>query len=141
MGQNIHRFTHIHSIRMNKPRTIPEEETLSTINIAHSVMNTLEDKKAEKLVLLDVRETLPYTDYLIIGSGTSDRMLRGLGMAVLEDARNQYKLHGKMEGKPENGWILLDLGDVIVHLFSPEQRHFYQVEDLWKESKTLVTIH
>lgn len=104
-------------------------------------MEVLEEKKAEAITLIDVTDVIPYTDYFIVCSGTSDRMLRSLGMIVLEEVRNKFKLHGKMEGKPENGWILLDLGDIIVHLLFPDQRKFYQLEDLWTDGKVLVTIH
>lgn len=103
-------------------------------------METLEEKKAENIVLMDVSTTAQFTDYFIICSGTSDRMLKSLGDAVLEDTRNKFKIHGKMEGKAENGWVLIDLDDIVVHIFFAEQRKFYDLEDLWKSGKTLLTI-
>lgn len=67
-------------------------------------------------------------------------MLKSLGDAVLEDIRSKYKIHGKIEGKAEYGWLLIDLDDIVVHVFSEEQRKYYALEELWQDGKTLLTI-
>ncbi len=90
---------------------------------------------------MDVRNQVSFTDYFVICSGSSSRMLQSLADVVLDKIREEYRLHGKKQGVGEGGWILLDLGDIVVHLFSPERREFYQLEDLWKEAKTLVKLH
>jgi ribosome-associated protein len=81
-----------------------------------------------------------FTDYFIIASGTSDRMLNSLADAVLEAAGEKRSGAGKVEGKPAGGWILIDLGDIIIHLFHPEQRTYYTLEELWETGKVLLRI-
>ena len=81
-----------------------------------------------------------FTDYFIIASGTSDRMLDALGNAVLRDVKTEFHKTCISEGPANSGWVLLDYGDVIVHLFSEEQRKFYRLEELWQESKTLLKL-
>jgi ribosome-associated protein len=67
-------------------------------------------------------------------------MLDSLAETVLENAKKNYQLIGKQEGRPEAGWVLVDLGDVIVHLFSPEQRDYYRLEELWNQGKVLLRL-
>ena len=104
------------------------------------MVNSLEEKKAEDIVLLDLREITILTDYFLICSGTSERNLRTLSHAVVETAKDQFGIHSKIEGQPNAGWIALDLGDIIVHIFSPNQRNFYQLEQLWQNSKLLLRL-
>ncbi len=103
-------------------------------------MNTLEDKKGENLILLDIHEIASFTDYFILVNGTSDRMLDALSNAALDAAREQFKLHGRQEGRPSDGWLVIDFGDIVVHLFSPDQRDYYQIEKLWERGKVLVRL-
>ena len=79
-----------------------------------------------------------FADYFIICSGTSDRMLSALASSVTELVHENYKFSVHSEGKPREGWILIDIGDIIVHLFSPEQRNYYKLEDLWSQGKILL---
>lgn len=98
----------------------------------------LEDKKGEDIVLMDIRELSDFTDYFVICSGTSDRMLNALADAVVEQIRDEYQIKGRIEGQPEDGWLLLDYIDVIVHLFSPDRRKYYRLEELWSQGKVLL---
>jgi ribosome-associated protein len=98
----------------------------------------LEEKKGEDLVLIDIRELSVFADYFIICSGTSDRMLNALADSVEELIHSQYQWKIRIEGEPSEGWILIDAGDIIIHLFSPERRNYYQLEDLWSKGKTLL---
>jgi len=100
----------------------------------------LEQKKAEDIVLMDVSNVASFTEFFIICSGSSDRMLKSLGDAILEDAHKNFSLNGKFEGKAENGWVLIDLDDIIVHIFFKDLRKYYALESLWEHGKTLVTI-
>ena len=68
-------------------------------------------------------------------------MLRSLADTALETVKKLFNINGKIEGKPENGWLLVDLDDLIIHFFSPDQREYYQLEKLWHEGKTLVRLH
>lgn len=103
-------------------------------------MDVLENKKGEDILLLDLRDLAPFTDFFVICSGTSDRMLRALADAAIEAANLQYHIQGRLEGLPEDGWLLVDFGDVILHLFSPERRAYYRLEDLWSKGKVLLRL-
>jgi ribosome-associated protein len=68
-------------------------------------------------------------------------MLQALADAVMDQVRKEYKefsIRGRKEGLPENGWVLVDFGDVVLHLFSPDRRAYYQLEELWNQGKVLL---
>ncbi len=65
-------------------------------------------------------------------------MLNALADALVESMRDQYKLHARIEGRPVDGWVLVDFGDVIVHLMSPDRRSYYRLEELWSQGKVLL---
>ena len=96
--------------------------------------------KGEDTILLDIHEIASFTDYFIICSGTSERMIRSLSDAVI-DVAAKYKLREKVEGLPGVGWSVIDLGDIVVHIFSPEQRSYYRLEQFWSQGKILVRLH
>lgn len=100
----------------------------------------LEDKKGEDILLLDIREIADFADYFVICTGTSDRMLNALADDLKVQMKSQDLVRPRMEGAPQDGWILVDFGDVIVHLFSPDRRDYYRLEDLWSAGKTLVRL-
>ncbi len=89
-------------------------------------------------MLLDIRELTPLADYFIICSGTSDRMLDALYDAVAREVKSQHRVRPRVEGSPRDGWMLVDYGDVIVHLFSPDRRTYYRLEELWSEGKVVL---
>ena len=103
-------------------------------------MNVLEDKKGEDIILLDLKEIVSFTDYYVICTGTSDRMLSALANAAVDEIRKKYRKKGKKQGNSQDGWVVVDFGDVIVHLFSPDQRDFYQLEELWEDGKVLLRL-
>jgi len=101
-------------------------------------VNTLEEKKGEDILLLDIQGLAYFADYFVVCSGTSDRMLQALADAAVEQMRAQYHLRGRVEGEAREGWVLVDFGDVILHLFSPDRRDYYRLEELWSEGKILL---
>ena len=103
-------------------------------------MNSLEDKKGEDIILLDIKELVSFTDYFVICTGTSDRMLNALADATVDDIRKKHRKKGRKQGNPQDGWVVVDFGDVIVHLFSPDQRDYYQLEELWEDGKVLLRL-
>ena len=103
-------------------------------------MDALEDKKGEDILLLDLKDIASFTDYFVLCNGTSDRMLDALANAVVDNMREQYKKRGRKEGQARDGWLVVDYGDVVVHLFSPDQRAYYQLEELWSEGKVLLRL-
>jgi ribosome-associated protein len=91
-------------------------------------------------VLMDIHEISSFADYFIICSGTSDRMLNALAEGAVEQVKKAHNLKPRVEGSPDYGWLLADFGDVIVHLFSPEKRSYYRIEELWSEGKILLHV-
>ena len=103
-------------------------------------MNSLEEKKAEDILLLDLQNIASFTDYFVLCTGTSDRMLDALAEATLESVRMQHRKRGIREGEARDGWVVVDYGDVVVHLFSPEQRRYYDLEELWNDGRVLLKV-
>ena len=103
-------------------------------------INASLEKKAKDLVILNVNEISAFADYFIICTGTSDRMIDALANASLDDIRKKHRKKGKKEGNSRDGWVVVDYGDVVVHLFSPDQRDFYQLEELWEGGKVLLRL-
>lgn len=101
-------------------------------------MEILEDKIGENILLMDIREIAVIADYFVICSGTSDRMLNALADAVLEGVRSDDRPKGRLEGEARDGWMLVDFGDVVVHLMSPERRNYYRLEELWSKGKVVL---
>ena len=108
------------------------------MELAHIIVDALEAKKGEDIVLLDIQKTEAFTDYFVICTGTSDRMLDALAEAVIEAVRTKADSRGRREGPAMAGWVVLDFGTVVVHLFAPEQRNFYRLEELWNRGKVLL---
>lgn len=88
--------------------------------------------------MLDIREHAIFADYFVICDGTSDRMLKALQDAARNDIHEKFELRPRLEGEPRDGWVLVDYGDVVVHLFSPEKRDYYRLEELWSQGKVLL---
>jgi ribosome-associated protein len=108
-----------------------QQTALDAAGIAQRIVDELSDKQVENIVLLDVSKVSSFTDYFVIGTATSERQMK----AVMESLERTLEAQGvrvrAREGRPESGWVLLDFGDVIVHLFSPDARAFYRLDDLW----------
>src|SRR5579859_3858858 len=106
--------------------------------VAHLMVDAASDKKAQDIVLLDVREVTTLADYFLICTATSERQLRAVVDGVEEalDRVAVTPLH--REGQPADGWMLLDYGDVVAHIFGPAQRAYYRLEELWQAAVTVV---
>jgi ribosome-associated protein len=92
------------------------------------------EKKAEDLVVLDVRGVSSIADFFVIMSGRSTRHVQGLAQAVDEALRHKNVKDGNTEGLSEGHWVLLDYNDVVVHIFYSEDRSFYDIEGLWHDA-------
>ena len=95
------------------------------------VIDALEEVKAKDIVKLDVRELTTVTDYMIVASGTSNRHVKALAEAVAETSRAAGHRPAGIEGADGSEWVLLDLGDALVHVMLPRVREFYNLEKLW----------
>ncbi|MGJ3239295.1 MAG: ribosome silencing factor [Anaerolineae bacterium] len=108
---------------------------MDPLELARYVVDVVEDRKAEDIVLLDLRPDTVLADFFVIANGNSERQLRALMDYVREDVKkNLDQLPYSLAGTPESGWIVLDYGDVVVHLFSENQRDYYNLEALWSAS-------
>lgn len=102
------------------------------------MVSVLEEKKGENIVLLDVSGVASFTDFFIFCNGTSSRLLQALSETLMRAAKTEFSLHSRVEGRSEDGWILLDMGDIVIHLFDPDQRKYYSLEDLWSSGRVVV---
>ncbi len=98
------------------------------------------DKQASDIVLLDVRDICAFADYFVICNAESERQMNAVGEEVDKQLKEQGVRLTHQEGDMESGWILMDFGAVVVHIFSPEQRAFYQLEALWEKAPVVVRI-
>jgi ribosome-associated protein len=97
------------------------------------VTASIEDDKAEEVVHIDLRGRSDVADYMIICSGRSTRQVAAISEKLTEKLKATFHFTAKMEGKETGDWVLIDAGDVIVHVFRPEVREFYQLEKIWSE--------
>ena len=97
------------------------------------VINTLDLNKAQDIVTIDLKDKSSMADYMIIASGTSSRHIQSLSEQVLEKLKNNGVKDSKIEGKESVEWKLVDGIDLIVHIFHPEKRKFYELEKIWSE--------
>lgn len=112
---------------------------LEGLDLANMLVNVIIDKKGSNILLLDIRDQAVFSDYFIICNGESDRQLKSLMDAVIESAREEAGTRPRgTEGEPDSGWILVDLGAVMVHLFSPEKREYYSLEDIWSDGHVVL---
>ena len=103
-------------------------------------MNALEEKKGEDIVLLDVQKVASFTDYFVICTASSSRMLNALADGVLGKVRETHTKKGRLQGTPEAGWMVIDYGDIVVHLLDEELRGYYKLEELWRDGKLLLRV-
>ena len=97
------------------------------------ILDTLDSNKALDIISIDLKNKSSMADYMIIASGTSSRHIQALSEQVLEKLRSNGVKNSKIEGKESSDWKLVDGIDLIVHIFNPEKRKFYELEKIWSE--------
>ena len=97
------------------------------------VIDTLDLNKAQDIVTIDLKDKSSMADYIIIASGTSSRHIQSLSEQVLEKLKDNGIKNSKIEGKESSEWKLVDGIDLIIHIFHPEKRKFYELEKIWSE--------
>lgn len=108
--------------------------------LALRIADLISDTPAANTLVLDIHHISPVADCFVICSGENERQLRAISRDVLEKMTEAGIRPERIEGNPVSGWILLDYGEVIVHIFDVDQRSFYRLEDLWAEAQTLLAI-
>ncbi len=103
-------------------------------DVLAAVLASLDDDKAEDVVEIDLRGRSDVADYMVICSGRSSRQVAAIAEKLSERLKERFGIAAKMEGKETADWVLIDSGDVIVHVFRPEVREFYQLEKMWLPS-------
>lgn len=96
-----------------------------------SILKSLKDDKAEDIVQIDLRGKTEIGDYMVICSGRSTRQVSSISEKLAQHVKDDFGRSPKIEGKETGDWVLIDTGDVIVHVFRPEVREFYQLEKMW----------
>ena len=107
------------------------EETTSEMLLAR-ILTSLKNDKAEDIVQIDLRGKSSIGDYMIIASGRSSRQVSAISEKLVDNIKQDFGRSSKVEGKGAGDWVLIDAGDIIVHVFRPEVREFYQLEKMWQ---------
>ncbi|GFP21137.1 ribosome-associated protein [Candidatus Hakubella thermalkaliphila] len=110
---------------------------LDSKELAIQVARAALEKKAENIIILDVEKRLIITDYFIICSGLNVIQVQSISEFIQESLEKEGYRPVRVEGDGQSGWVLLDYLDVVVHVFSAEQRDYYQLERLWKDSSII----
>lgn len=103
------------------------------------LVDTILDKKGSDIVLLDIRDQAVFADYFLICNGENERQLNTLAENIIYDAKQKASAQALgVEGEASAGWMLVDFGDLVVHLFSPRKREYYRLEDIWNQAHVVV---
>ena len=108
--------------------------------VAHKAIEAASEKQASDIILLDARQVCSFTDYFVICSGESERQIKTIYDEVAHALKKDGVLPYHSEGALDSGWLLLDFSDVIVHIFAPTERAYYQLDKLWSEATTVLRI-
>jgi ribosome-associated protein len=121
------------TVRNGPEAPLPDAETLT-----RAVFASLDNSKAEDIVTIDIREKSSLADTMVVASGRSNRHVGAIADRLFDDLRALGVHDPKVEGLPHCDWVLVDLGDVLVHLFRPEVRGFYNLEKMWSSEPVRV---
>ena len=105
---------------------------MQTDELRHLARKALEDLKAEDIIEMDVRDKTSVTDFIVVASGTSNRHVKSIANNVVVEAKHAGVQPLGVEGEDQAEWVLVDLGDVVVHVMQPQVREFYDLESLWQ---------
>lgn len=113
---------------------------LSSDQILARILSSLDDDKAEDVVTIDLRGRSAMADHMVIASGRSSRQVAAIAEKLVERFKQETGRSPRIEGKDAGDWVLIDTDDVIVHVFRPEVREFYQLEKMWLPSDALTRL-
>jgi ribosome-associated protein len=129
-----------------RPDGLPARETAAPktdrapLDLARRIVELAEDKKAADIVLLDLGELTTVADAFVICSGGSERQIAAIANGILEALRDEGVKPFGREGTPESHWVLVDFGSVIVHVFTPPERDYYELEKHWAGAKVILRV-
>ena len=109
------------------------------MELARGIVDLIADKQGEDILLLDIRDVSILADYFVIGSAVSRRQTKAIVNGIIDKAKEEFDVKPwRVEGEPDSGWVLMDYGDVVVHLFAPEARDYYDLEGFWEDARVIV---
>lgn len=109
--------------------------------MARKIVDVIADRKGEDVLLLDIRDISILADYFVIGSAVSKRQTKAMVNGIIDETKKDFDTKPlRVEGEPESGWVLMDYGAVVVHLFAPEARDYYDLEGFWEDARVVVRI-
>ena len=117
-----------------------EVQFLETIEVARKAVDAANDKQAADIVLLDAQGVCSFADYFVICNGDSRRQIQAIYDEVEHALKKEGILPHHHEGTVDSGWLLLDFGNVIVHIFAPFEREYYQLDKLWSRAIPVIRI-
>ena len=120
------KLTESETVSMPSPQDSKESR-----NLANLILDVLDEHSAQEIIEIDIRGKSSISDYMIIASGRSNRHVGALSDYLIKSLKNTGKKNIGIEGLKSCDWVLIDVGDVIVHLFRPEVRAFYNIEKIW----------
>ena len=114
--------------------------SLEALELAHRIVEIASDKQGRDILLLDTREVCGFADFFVVCSAESDRQIRAICDEIEHSLKEAGVRRHHREGAEDSGWVLVDFGDVIVHVFSAPQRQFYEIDKVWSEATPVVRI-
>ncbi len=109
-------------------------KNIPSMSMLDLVLNSLQDDKAEDIVMIELQGKSQMADHMVVASGRSTRQVSAISEKLVDNLKQNMGVIARMEGKGAGDWVLIDAGDIIVHIFRPEVREFYQLETLWQHS-------
>ncbi len=112
---------------------------VDSLELARHIVDVLADKKGESIVLLDIGSVSILADYFVIASSASSRQSRAMMNDIKLQVKESFDVKPlRIEGEADSGWVLMDYGSVVVHVFEPEVRSYYDLEGLWRDGRVVV---
>ena len=127
-------FTEAATAADDRAGVVTAQPQPSSEELLARILKSLEDDKAEDVVQIDLRGKTAIGDFMVIASGRSSRQVSSIAEKLTDRLKHEFGRLSKIEGRDTGDWVLIDTGDVIVHIFRPEVRDFYQLEKMWMPS-------
>tara|TARA_X000000950_G_C13910268_1_gene658719 strand:+ start:1160 stop:1546 length:387 start_codon:yes stop_codon:yes gene_type:complete len=113
-----------------------KKQKTKKLNLLNVVISSLEEFKAQDIVKIDLIGKTSMADSMLIASGTSSRQIRAIAENTVAEIKKSSNVNVNIEGLSQSDWVLIDAGDIIIHLFRPEVREFYNLEKMWQVDST-----
>ncbi len=126
--------------KRGEARGVTQQAPPETVELAKRVVEAAADKLASDVVLMDTRQVCSFVDYFVICSGESERQMEAIHDAIIQVLKYEAGVPYHREGDATSGWVLIDTGSVIIHVFAPFEREYYQLEKLWGKAPVVVKI-